>query len=103
MAQFTEVLTELPESIQRLLKELVERLSPSRIILFGSRARGDHRENSDFDIALEGSFSEEMWTRFVVDLEEKNLSLYSVDLVKLSELGEDYKKNIAVEGKLIYG
>jgi predicted nucleotidyltransferase len=30
----------------------VEELSPERLYLFGSRARGDARENSDYDLLL---------------------------------------------------
>src|SRR5215467_10142644 len=37
-----------------ILDEIVERslasFAPDRIILFGSRARGDHREESDYDV-----------------------------------------------------
>lgn len=37
--------------IEEIKKEL-ERFSPDKIILFGSRARGDDKENSDYDIML---------------------------------------------------
>src|SRR5258706_6431210 len=43
-------------SEEALLKEMVARirraLNPERIILFGSRARGQARDNSDFDILV---------------------------------------------------
>lgn len=35
-----------------LLKQVVSVLSPRRIILFGSRARGDARSDSDYDLAV---------------------------------------------------
>jgi predicted nucleotidyltransferase len=40
----------------RVLSEIVRRIvaavDPDRIILFGSRARGDHRPDSDFDLLV---------------------------------------------------
>jgi len=38
----------LAEAVRRL----VEGLHPRAIILFGSRARGDHRESSDYDLLV---------------------------------------------------
>ncbi|NJK46198.1 MAG: nucleotidyltransferase domain-containing protein, partial [Pleurocapsa sp. SU_196_0] len=35
------------------VKRIVEALEPERIILFGSRARGDHRVDSDYDLLIE--------------------------------------------------
>jgi len=34
---------------------LLEWLEPERILLFGSRATGNHTQHSDFDIAVEGA------------------------------------------------
>ena len=46
----------LPELDSALVKELVRRLvrsaQPEKIILFGSRARGDHRPDSDIDLLV---------------------------------------------------
>jgi predicted nucleotidyltransferase len=39
--------------LQDIVRRLVERLGPRRIILFGSRARGDARADSDYDVAVE--------------------------------------------------
>ena len=41
--------TATPE-IQLLLNRVKERLSPKQVWLFGSRARGDHRPDSDWDL-----------------------------------------------------
>ena len=103
MPDFTEYFQQQPESIKNLIKYTIQELRPTQLILFGSRALGDHRENSDFDIAIRGPINLQKWTRFVTELEEKNLSLYPVDLVQLEQLGQDYQKNIKIEGKVIYG
>ncbi len=40
------------DSLRRMTDLLVESAQPKRIILFGSRARGDAWEDSDFDIMV---------------------------------------------------
>ncbi|MCD6506418.1 HEPN domain-containing protein [Candidatus Poribacteria bacterium] len=39
-------------SLEEVVKRLVELYSPDRIILFGSRAEGNEREGSDFDLLI---------------------------------------------------
>lgn len=38
--------------IQRIVERIVEAVKPVRIILFGSRARGDHGPESDIDLLV---------------------------------------------------
>ena len=38
--------------LRRIVEVIVREIDPDRIILFGSRARGDHREDSDYDILV---------------------------------------------------
>lgn len=39
-------------SLQEMVRRLVEGLSPARIYLFGSRARGDWDDDSDYDLLV---------------------------------------------------
>jgi uncharacterized protein len=39
--------------IQEIVRKIVAAFNPRRIILFGSRARGDQREDSDIDLFIE--------------------------------------------------
>ncbi len=73
-----------------------------KIVLFGSRARGQNRENSDYDFALWLKDRAE-WPRLHADIEEKNLTLLPVDLALYVELSSDYQESIDREGVLIYG
>jgi len=95
-------LTQLPQTIQNILSRAITELSPQSIILFGSRARNTHRENSDFDIALLGVENNSKWTNFSNQLNEEPWTLYGVDLVLYESLGDDYRTNIQKEGVLLY-
>ena len=39
--------------LQDIVRRIVERFHPRRILLFGSRARGDHQRDSDVDLFVE--------------------------------------------------
>lgn len=40
------------DPIEEITDRIVANVDPDRIILFGSRARGDHSEQSDFDLCV---------------------------------------------------
>ncbi len=95
---------ELPESIQRVLAEVVRVARPDRITLFGSRARGNHRENSDFDLCIAGrKCSDGDWARLLVEIQEGELTLLPVDLVEYEKLNPNYRSAIDREGKVLFG
>ena len=99
----TTDLINLPESIQKFVHELVVQTNPEQVILFGSRARGDHRPNSDFDLACKFKNKDaSAWTRFLVFSEDEALTLFQVDVVDYDEVRDEYKKNIDREGQVIY-
>src|SRR5581483_7261470 len=55
--------TENDECLDALVQALVRGVQPNRVILFGSRARGDARPDSDYDIVVELPFDRaEYWT-----------------------------------------
>lgn len=74
-----------------------------QIILFGSRARGDALERSDFDIAIETveNLEEEsnIWSQWEDDIP----TLCEVDLLHLNHLKNDQlRAEIVREGVVIY-
>lgn len=46
-----KVMTEAP--VDQIVRNIVNAMAPRRIVLFGSRARGDHRADSDVDLLIE--------------------------------------------------
>lgn len=49
--------------IQEITRRIVEAFHPRRIILFGGRARGDNRQDSDLDIFVEMESDKRPWQR----------------------------------------
>lgn len=91
---------ELIEASVRVIKRY---LPHARVIVFGSRAKGKHRPNSDLDLALD--IGEPIGGWIVETLREeldKLPTLVTFDLVDLHKVGEDFKKTILSEGKVVY-
>ena len=73
--------------------------NPKRIILYGSRARGDYTRTSDIDLALENVSS----TYLVKDvLEERTDTLLFFDIVILDSIRPQLRQRILMEGKVLY-
>lgn len=89
----------LKENIIREIKDLAIECGVEKVILFGSRARGDNRERSDIDLAIEGGKT----ALFAVEAEEKIRTLLMFDIVDLGGfVQEELRKSIETEGELIY-
>ena len=71
-------------------------------VLFGSRARGDNKERSDYDVAIFGPVSPE--DRISIDGAIEELpTLLKIDVVYTAELEEDkFLQNIRKEGIKFY-
>ena len=66
------------------VKQLAHRYGVPKLVLFGSRARGDHHARSDYDFAVWGCTPQQR-AQFSDAVENDLDSLYSVDLVFVSE------------------
>ena len=51
--------------VTEMVKRIAERCHPQKIILFGSRARGDARGDSDFDLLIIAPSDEPRWHRTI--------------------------------------
>jgi predicted nucleotidyltransferase len=68
-----------------------------RLVLFGSRARGDHRARSDFDIAVDCAGAGVMQWQELLDVAETADTLHRIDLVRLDTLRADDPLRHAIE------
>ncbi len=72
----------------------------NKVVLFGSRARGDHTPNSDYDIAVFSNTMEHAEeSKFLNDIDNiKTLSKIDVVFIKERHIGSDLYKNIIKDG-----
>lgn len=91
----------LPEYVvQAIIKELQKREKVTRAVIFGSRARGDYKCNSDIDLAVyhEGELPAGLW----LDLDEA-AGIYKIDVIDMNgPLDEKLRQRIAEQGVEIY-
>ena len=81
------------------IRELARRYGVKRVVLFGSRARGDYWRASDIDLAEEGG----KISGFALDVQDTTSTLLEFDIVDLSELPEgEFLDTIRREGVVIY-
>ena len=75
-----------------------------KIVLFGSRARGDHHDRSDIDLAVFcDQASDEEWQQVLDCLREDRIdTLLKVDCVRFERSNAALKEHIMIEGKVLY-
>ena len=90
----------LPERIKKDLTSLAKYYDIDKIVLFGSRARGDNITKSDVDIAVYGCRD---FTNFYFDVEEKVRTLLMFDIVNMDkEVSDELKREIERDGVVLY-
>ena len=91
----------LPEHVHKGIIELAQKYGVEKVILLGSRARGDNWERSDVDLAISGGNR----TMFSLDVDEiENVpTLLMFDVVDLDrECNEDLLAAIKRDGVVLY-
>ena len=87
---------------QKAINEIVsyaKMYNVDRVVLFGSRARGDYKKTSDIDLAFWGGRS----TDFILAVDEETNTLLSFDIVDMEKCSnEELIASITMEGKMIY-
>ncbi|WP_343209582.1 nucleotidyltransferase domain-containing protein [Anaerolentibacter hominis] len=87
-----------PDVIEEI-KELARNYQVDRVILFGSRARGDYGRASDIDLAVQGGD----FINFALDVDEKTSTLLMYDVIDLnSNVQEELLESIRKDGIVIY-
>lgn len=90
---------DLPENIKNEIAEYAKKYGVTKVILFGSRARGTNSERSDIDIAAAGgNFSE-----FCYAMDEQVRTLLKFDTVNLNGIvSDELMSGIKEDGVVIY-
>lgn len=93
--QNTGIKSEVVEEICRVARKY----AVQRVILFGSRARGDYHRTSDIDLAVQGGNID----GFTVEVREETSTLLQYDVVNLEEkIQEKLLRSIQEEGIVLY-
>ncbi len=93
----------LPEGVRRLVSRLGAEPSVRRVILFGSRARGDAGPRADVDLAVDApGLAPREWLR-LADMADAADTLLKIDLVRLDEAPPELHARIEAEGRTVHG
>jgi len=93
------------EQIYDKIREIAGKYHISKIVLYGSRARGDNRPKSDIDIAVYflNGYREKESAKFRSEIMDDFPALYEFDVVAIDEnTNEKLLKNIEEDGVTIY-
>ena len=83
----------------REIRDIAEQYGIRKVLLFGSRARGDFKRTSDIDIAVTGGDFE----RFALDVNEETSTLLEYDIVNFDrEMQDELRESIEKEGVILY-
>lgn len=93
----------MQDAVLSQIREIAIKYKVESVVLFGSRARGDHSDTSDYDIAIFGKHLSLMDQMLLRGALEDIHTLKKIDVVFVSEdLNEVLMENIKKEGVVIY-
>ena len=89
----------LNEKVENEIIEIAIKYQVDRVILFGSRARGDYKRTSDIDLAVVGGNV----SAFSAEVNEDTSTLLEFDIVNMSgTVQEELLESIKKEGVILY-
>lgn len=91
--------TGLSEELIKEISTIASKWGVQKVILFGSRSRGDYGRASDIDLAVSGGD----FTQFCLNIEENTWTLLKFDIINLDDsLEPDFRAMIQKEGVTLY-
>ncbi|MBR5474412.1 MAG: nucleotidyltransferase domain-containing protein [Lachnospiraceae bacterium] len=91
--------TGIKEEVMVSLLQLAKKNNLNKLILFGSRARGDFKRTSDIDLAVQGGDV----VNFSLDVDEDTPTLLKFDIVNLDgTVQTELLESIDKDGVLLY-
>ena len=89
----------LSEELIKEISTIASKWGVQKVILFGSRSRGDYGRASDIDLAVSGGD----FTQFCLNIEENAWTLLKFDIINLDDpLEPDFRAMIQKEGVTLY-
>ena len=83
----------LSDDIYEKIKKIADKYNKYKFKIFGSRARGDYRSNSDIDIAIEGNIDNIVNEFDMIDM------VYTMDIVFIEDITKkEFLDSILKEG-----
>lgn len=70
----------LSKEVYEKIKKVIENNNQYKIVLFGSRARGDYKETSDIDLAVLNEISREEQYKIMNEIDLLDI-IYKIDIV----------------------
>jgi predicted nucleotidyltransferase len=90
------------KKLNNIVKILIDKLNPEKLILFGSRGKETASFNSDYDIAIDSERIDLKEKRELREKIDQIIGLHKIDLVFLEEVDPGFKDIIHKTGKIIY-
>ena len=94
-----DLATGIKEVVLEEIRALARKYQVDKVILFGSRARGDYKRTSDIDLAFSGGKA----SSFILDVNEETSTLLKFDIVDLLKpVQTQLLETIEREGIILY-
>lgn len=91
--------TGIREQVLNEIIDFAEKYDGKKVVLFGSRARGDFKRTSDIDLAVYGG----NFDRFALDVNEETSTLLQFDIVDADrKMQPELMESIEKEGVVLY-
>ncbi len=91
--------TGIKTAVIQEIREIAKKHRVQKVILFGSRARGDYERASDIDLAVLGGND----ILFALDVEEEVATPLKFDVINLNgNVQKELKQSIQTEGIVLY-
>jgi predicted nucleotidyltransferase len=96
--------TRITEEIRKVCARKAVDLRGYRVVLFGSRAAGDARDRSDFDIGVLGDAPLPLKTFYEMEDRFDGIeTLYRIDWVDLNRVSPEFRREALKKTETLYG
>ena len=90
------------EELSRIVEPIAESYGMRQVYLFGSRARGDNREDSDYDFCVVTSDDCDLFELGGFFAELRDALGVEIDLVCQESLRDDFSREVLRDRRLLY-